>query len=90
MREANRRGWWHGYRDLMPDRYAAYLNLEQTADRVRGHQNSCVPGLSQTEDYARAPLRATHPSASAEATERRVALRTRRQRLLAGAEPPRV
>ncbi|GAA2510972.1 hypothetical protein GCM10023100_03780 [Actinocorallia cavernae] len=81
----------------MPDRYAAYLSLEQTADRrpqtadrIRGHQNSCVPGLSQTEDYARAPLRATHPSAPAEATERRVALRTRRQRLLAGAEPPRV
>lgn len=90
VREANKRGWWHGHRDVMPDRCAAYLSLERAADRIRGCRNSCVPGLSQTEDYARALLRATHPGASAEAIERRVALRTRRQRLLAGARPPRV
>lgn len=90
VREANKRGRWHGYRgyrDVMPDRCAAYLSLERAADRIRGCRNSCVPGLSQTEDCARALLRATHPDASAEATERRLAPRTRRQRFLAGARP---
>ncbi|OIK29624.1 helix-turn-helix domain-containing protein [Streptomyces malaysiense] len=90
VREANKRGWWHGYRDVLPDWGAAHLSLEQAAERIRGYENQCVPGLLQTEDYARALLRATHPGASAEVTERRVALRMRRQWLLAGAEPPRV
>ncbi|MEU7406724.1 helix-turn-helix transcriptional regulator, partial [Streptomyces sp. NPDC044948] len=30
-REANKRGWWHTYRDVMPDWFAAYLSLEQAA-----------------------------------------------------------
>nr|WP_145484673.1 MULTISPECIES: helix-turn-helix transcriptional regulator [Streptomyces] len=90
VREADKPGWWHGYRDVVPDRCAAHLGLEQAAVRIRGYENSCVPGLLQTEDYARALLRATHPGASAETTERRVALRMRRQRLLAGPEPPRL
>ncbi|MGW3268350.1 helix-turn-helix domain-containing protein [Streptomyces sp. NPDC001056] len=90
VREANKRGWWHAYRDVMPAWCAAYFSLEQAADRIRGYENQCVPGLLQTEDYARALLRATDPNASAETTERRVALRMRRQQLLAGTEPPRV
>ncbi|MEW2620413.1 helix-turn-helix transcriptional regulator [Streptomyces sp. NPDC048106] len=90
VREANKRGWWHGYRDVMPDWCAAYLSLEQAADHIVGYGNQCVPGLLQTERYARALLRATHPHAPAEAVERRVAVHMRRQRLLARTEPPRV
>ncbi|GGU96853.1 transcriptional regulator [Streptomyces filipinensis] len=90
VREANKRGWWHTYRDVMPDWFAAYLSLEQAALQIRAYENQFVHGLLQTEDYARALLAADTPHASAEATERRVALRMRRQELLAREAPPRV
>ncbi|MES4890040.1 helix-turn-helix transcriptional regulator [Streptomyces sp. NPDC096012] len=90
VREANKRGWWHTYRDVMPDWFAAYLGLEQAASQIRVYGNQFVHGLLQTEDYARALLGAAHPHASAEATERRVALRMRRQELLARKAPPRL
>jgi transcriptional regulator with XRE-family HTH domain len=90
VREANKRGWWHTYRDVMPDWFAAYLSLEQAALQIRAYENQFVHGLLQTEDYARALLGAGNPHASAEATERRVALRMRRQELLARDGPPRL
>ncbi|MFE7994420.1 DUF5753 domain-containing protein, partial [Streptomyces shenzhenensis] len=90
VREANKRGWWHTYRDVMPDWFAAYLSLEQAALQIRAYENEFVHGLLQTPEYARALLGAGNPHASAEATERRVALRMRRQELLTRAEPPRV
>ncbi|MFD5798830.1 MULTISPECIES: helix-turn-helix domain-containing protein [Streptomyces] len=90
VREANKRGWWHTYRDVMPDWFAAYLSLEQAALQIRAYENQFVHGLLQTEDYARALLSAGNPHAPAEATERRVALRMRRQELLARQGPPRL
>ncbi|ANP56586.1 transcriptional regulator with XRE-family HTH domain [Streptomyces griseochromogenes] len=90
VREANKRGWWHTYRDVMPDWFAAYLSLEQAALQIRAYENQFVHGLLQTEDYARALLSAGNPHAPAEATERRVALRMRRQELLARDGPPRL
>ncbi|MEU3858735.1 helix-turn-helix transcriptional regulator [Streptomyces sp. NPDC028722] len=90
VREANKRGWWHTYRDVMPDWFAAYLSLEQAALQIRVYENQFVHGLLQTEDYARALLTAANPHASAEATERRVALRMRRQEVLARPAPPRL
>ncbi|WNF00189.1 helix-turn-helix transcriptional regulator [Streptomyces luomodiensis] len=90
VREANKRGWWHTYRDVMPDWFAAYLSLEQAALQIRGYEAQFVHGLLQTEDYARALLSAGHPHAAPEATERRVALRMQRQELLTRETPPRV
>lgn len=90
VREANKRGWWHTYRDVMPDWFAAYLSLEQAALQIRAYENQFVHGLLQTAEYARALLGAENPHVSAEATERRVALRMRRQELLARESPPRV
>jgi transcriptional regulator with XRE-family HTH domain len=90
VREANKRGWWHTYRDVMPDWFAAYLSLEQAALQIRAYESQFVHGLLQTREYARALLTAANPHAPAEATERRVALRMRRQELLARDTPPRV
>ncbi|MEV5147320.1 helix-turn-helix transcriptional regulator [Streptomyces sp. NPDC052727] len=90
VREANKRGWWHAYRDVMPGWFSAYLSLEQAALQIRAYENQFVHGLLQTEEYARALLTATGPHASAEAIERRVALRMRRQELLTRATPPRL
>ncbi|MET7896246.1 helix-turn-helix domain-containing protein [Streptomyces mirabilis] len=90
VREANKRGWWHTYRDVLPDWFAAYLSLEQAALQIRAYEAEFVHGLLQTEAYARALLGAGNPHASTEATERRVALRMRRQELLSRPAPPRV
>ncbi|MFD9902940.1 helix-turn-helix domain-containing protein [Streptomyces sp. NPDC059063] len=88
VREANKRGWWHTYRDVMPDWFAAYLSLEQAALQIRAYEAQFVHGLLQTEDYARALLSAGNPHAPADATERRVALRMQRQELLSRPSPP--
>ncbi|MFE9997603.1 helix-turn-helix domain-containing protein [Streptomyces avermitilis] len=90
VREANKRGWWHTYRDVLPDWFAAYLSLEQAALQIRAYEAQFVHGLLQTEEYARALLSAGNPHAPAEATERRVALRMRRQELLSRPAPPRL
>ena len=47
-----------------------------------------VPGLLQTEDYARAVIRLGHPRASDAEIERRVELRLARQALLTAAATP--
>jgi hypothetical protein len=49
-----------------------------------------VPGLFQTEDYARAVTRLGHQTAQEPEIERRVGLRLKRQDLLARAQPPRI
>ncbi|MDW4906292.1 helix-turn-helix transcriptional regulator [Streptomyces sp. ADMS] len=90
VREANKRGWWHNYRDVLPDWFSAYLSLEQAALQIRAYEAQFVPGLFQTADYARALLGAGNPHASSDATDRRVALRLRRQELLTREAPPRV
>ncbi|WP_320783636.1 helix-turn-helix transcriptional regulator [Streptomyces sp. CRN 30] len=90
VREANKRGWWHTYRDVLPDWFAAYLSLEQAALTIRAYEAQFVPGLLQTEAYARAQLSAGDPQAPPKVTERGVALRMRRQELLSRPVPPRV
>jgi transcriptional regulator with XRE-family HTH domain len=87
-RESRRRGWWHVYGDVMPERFDVYLGLEPEASTLRFFQSQIVPGLFQTEAYARA-LMTAHPSpVSDEEIDRRTELRTRRQDLLFTDNPP--
>jgi transcriptional regulator with XRE-family HTH domain len=90
VREANKRGWWHNYRDVMPDWFAAYLSLERAALQIRAYEPQFVHGLLQTQEYARALLTAGNPHAPDGATDRMVALRMQRQELLHRQNPPRV
>jgi transcriptional regulator with XRE-family HTH domain len=87
-REANQPGWWHQYRDVLPDWFSAYVSLESEATVIRAYEPHYVPGLLQTEDYARAVLRAGFPNTAPEGVDRRVALRVRRQRLLTKQDAP--
>lgn len=85
-REANRPGWWHSFRDVLPDWFSAFVSLEGEAGVIRAYEPHYVPGLLQTPDYAGAVLRAGLPHASAAEIERLVALRIERQSLLTRAE----
>jgi transcriptional regulator with XRE-family HTH domain len=87
--EANRPGWWQRYTDVLPDWFSLYVSLEGAARIVRSYEPHFVPGLLQTEDYARAVLDAgTIGTAGQEAVERHVSLRMERQRLLDRPDPP--
>jgi len=82
-REANRRGWWHQYGELLPQWFRAYIDLESAASLIRTYQGQLVPGLLQTEEYARAVIEGGHAGGSPDEVERRVALRMARQALFA-------
>ncbi|MFC7882152.1 helix-turn-helix domain-containing protein [Streptomyces sp. NPDC057376] len=87
--EANQPGWWQRYHDVLPDWFSMYVSLEGAARIVRSYEPHFVPGLLQTEDYARAVMEAgTIANAGGEAVERHVSLRMERQRLLERADPP--
>lgn len=87
---ANAPAWWHEYGDVLSGWFEAYLGLEQAASVIRTYQVQFVPGLLQTEDYARAVIRLGYPDASEEEIERRVRLRMRRQQILHRADPPKL
>jgi len=87
-REARQKGWWHTYGRVLPNWFEAYVGLEAAAIRFRDFQSMVVPGLLQTEDYARAVLRAAPNPGSAEDIDRQVALRMERQAILDQASPP--
>nr|WP_203613631.1 helix-turn-helix transcriptional regulator [Streptomyces rochei] len=87
--EANQPGWWQRYHDVLPDWFSMYVSLEGAARIVRSYEPHFVPGLLQTEDYARAVMEAgTIGNAGGDAVERHVSLRMERQRLLERADPP--
>jgi transcriptional regulator with XRE-family HTH domain len=87
---ANVQGWWAKYNDILPDWFEIYIGLEQAASLMRSYELQFVPGLFQTEDYARAVTVLGHRSAPAGEIERRVSLRLARQQALTGPEPPTV
>src|SRR4051794_9874903 len=85
---ANAPGWWHSYSDILPNWFEVYIGLEEAASRIRTYEVQFVPGLLQTEDYARAVTLLGHPAAPGHEVERRVGLRMRRQSLLESEEAP--
>jgi transcriptional regulator with XRE-family HTH domain len=87
--DANQPGWWQRFHDVLPDWFSLYVSLEGAARIIRSYEPHFIPGLLQTEDYARAVLEAgTIGQTSPESVERHVSLRMERQRLLEGDDPP--
>ena len=56
-RDARQRGWWYSYRDILLNRYDFFIGLESEAASIRDFELAMMPGLLQTEDYARALIR---------------------------------
>ncbi|MEU2063261.1 helix-turn-helix transcriptional regulator [Streptomyces sp. NPDC013455] len=87
--EANQPGWWQRFHDVLPDWFSLYVSLEGAARIIRSYEPHFIPGLLQTEDYARAVMEAgTIGQTSPETIERHVSLRMERQRLLEREDPP--
>lgn len=87
---SNQPGWWHRYTDLMPDWFHDYVGLEEAASRILTYELQFVPGLLQTEDYARAIASHGRPELADKAVEQRVTLRMHRQKILARQGAPRL
>ena len=88
VQQANTPGWWHRYSDVLPGWFEMYVRLEQAASVIRSYQVQFVPGLFQTEEYARAVISSYAAGESAEEIDRRVHLRMTRQKLLAEPHAP--
>ncbi|MGH3619249.1 MAG: helix-turn-helix domain-containing protein [Pseudonocardiaceae bacterium] len=81
-KETKARGWWHSYGDAIPEGFDVYIGLEEAASHFCWYESELVPGLFQTEDYARAVIRADNPGVDDAEIERRVHVRLARQTLL--------
>ncbi|MFG2124449.1 helix-turn-helix domain-containing protein [Streptomyces sp. NPDC048710] len=87
--EANQPGWWQRFHDVLPDWFSLYVSLEGAARIIRSYEPHFVPGLLQTEEYAREVMEAgTIGQTGPETVERHVSLRMERQRLLERDDPP--
>ncbi|NEA32753.1 helix-turn-helix domain-containing protein [Streptomyces sp. SID13031] len=89
-RAANNPGWWSRYGDVMPSWFSNYVGLEVAAKLIRTYELLFVPGLLQTEDYARAVVQLGKSYLPAEEINQRVALRVTRQQILTRPDPARL
>jgi len=81
-KETKAKGWWHAYGDAVPEWFDVYIGLEQAASQIAWYEAELVPGLFQTEAYARTVISAEHSDESDEDIGRRVHLRLARQALV--------
>ncbi|MGW6508383.1 helix-turn-helix domain-containing protein [Streptomyces niveus] len=71
-----------------PKFFAAVAELERQTTEIRHYGSSLIPGLLQTEAYARALYRAYRPNHRAEELDRRVVNRVERAQILDGPSGP--
>src|SRR5208282_5371282 len=89
-RDARQPGWWHSFRDVLPNPYEVYIGLEAGAASIRNFEPSVVPGLLQTEDYARETFRNGPIELDPDGVERLVEVRLARQEILTRDNRPRL
>ncbi|MFD9109244.1 helix-turn-helix domain-containing protein [Streptomyces bottropensis] len=80
--------WPYVYREAFPDWSRKFMEYSERAVAVREYAAHVVPGLLQTEDYARAVLSVGRTLGSKEQLEERVALRMGRQERLGTPDRP--
>ncbi|GAA4914547.1 helix-turn-helix protein [Stackebrandtia albiflava] len=79
VKGSRRRGWLKGYTGVVPEWFEGLVALERDASAIHEFAIHVLPGLVQTEEYARAVLRA---GARADRVEEHLALRLKRTELL--------
>jgi transcriptional regulator with XRE-family HTH domain len=81
-KETRARGWWQAYGDVVPGWLDLYIGLEAAATRIDWYHSELVPGLFQTEDYARALIQFGRDDETPEKIARLLQLRMGRQAIL--------
>ena len=85
VRQARQRGWWVSYSDVWGA--GTFIGLEAEARSIRTFEALAIPGLLQTEGYARAVIR-SGGILDEEEIDRRVQARMIRKQVLAGPDAP--
>jgi transcriptional regulator with XRE-family HTH domain len=86
---AKERSWWSTYKDIAPPRLLQLIEYEGTAFIIRNFQPLLIPGLLQTEDYARAVIEQfSEEQPAKDHIDAMVALRMKRQELLDRTDAP--
>jgi transcriptional regulator with XRE-family HTH domain len=85
-RAARARPWWHAYRGTVPESLLQLIEFESAASVIRQCETVFIPGILQTEEYARAVLENYYSDDPDRPEAGRIAemtdLRTRRHELL--------
>ncbi len=81
--------WWQRYADILPDWFEGYVELEESASVIRSYELQFVPGLLQTEDYARSVIQLCHGTSPSSDVEQRTSMRLQRQERLFSPSAPR-
>lgn len=85
-RELRESGWWQRL-DALSSRYATFIAYETEAVELRNFEPTLIPGLLQTEAYARA-VNGVGRETETEAIEQRVQARLKRQEVLSRKPKP--
>jgi transcriptional regulator with XRE-family HTH domain len=88
--EANQRGWWEDYGEALTQEYRDFIGLEAEASSALVWHVEAIPGLLQTEAYARSIYEAHQEVVRLPPGifERRTEVRMRRQQVLTRQDPP--
>ncbi|MEV1289390.1 helix-turn-helix transcriptional regulator [Micromonospora sp. NPDC049679] len=89
-RQAAQLGWLQPYESELPEQYMTYISFEAEARSVRNYEGLFVPGLLQTEAYARAVITGVLPLAGQQQIQDRVDVRVQRQASLRRKTPLRL
>ncbi len=87
-RRGRARAWWTPYRSSVPDPYDEYLALEAEAVRISEWEAQVVPGLLQTDEYARAVIETGADIDDTATIQRRLEVRITRRNVLDRDPPP--
>lgn len=87
-RVARERSWWSSYREDVSQRFLQFIEYEAAASAMRGFQPLMVPGLLQTEEYARTVIQQFAVNATPARVDTLVAIRMKRQELIGRPEAP--
>ncbi|HEV2373527.1 MAG TPA: helix-turn-helix transcriptional regulator [Streptosporangiaceae bacterium] len=86
-RASRERAWWSGYREVAPASLLQLIGYETAASVRREFETLLIPGILQTEEYARTTIR-EFVEGPAKHLDTLVELRMKRQELLERADPP--
>jgi hypothetical protein len=88
-RAARERSWWSAYRDVAPSSLLQLIEYESAASVVRQFETTFIPGILQTEDYARAVIQDYYDERpGSDKLRALVELRIRREDLFDADNPP--
>ncbi|WP_433228728.1 helix-turn-helix domain-containing protein [Actinomadura formosensis] len=87
LKQSTHRGWLNTFASDLPERYTSYIEFENEASEVLNYECLFIPGLLQTESYARAAIGGTLPECTRDEIESRVEARMRRQAVLTKDQP---